>query len=239
MNCKSQKTLAREYGLLVMYPQDTMDLIPWSTHQISSTPSYSAIPLQPSPISFSVTTTGTSKVTLLTARRDEFSLYYSYPPAKNSSLFVPGSWNTSTPIAVAWIGQSLTPLRGVNGGWRYYDVDAVTFTIYESYNFYADISLAKDDTPVPWQFLYSARETYDPHGTWPSNAPLNATFWDFVTKQMSNNETMVNLYNLYETRASPLTPNCTSSACQAQKICFMRSGNALQGLACGKRPGAN
>jgi hypothetical protein len=171
--------------------------------------------------------------------RDTLSLYYSYPSTKNGSTFVPGTYNTSTPLVAAWQGQSLTTLGGLNGGWRYYDVDAETFTIHNSYNFYANISLAVNDTPVPWQFLYSARETYDPHGAWPAAAPLNATFWDWVTRQMSTNSTLMNLYNLYETKASAETPNCTTPACQAQKICYIRSGCTVQGLACGNKAGPN
>lgn len=171
--------------------------------------------------------------------RDQFSLYYSYPSTKNGSTFTAGSFNTSSPLAVAWQSQSLTTLGGLNGGWRYYDVDAVTFTVFDSHNFYANISVAVNDTPVPWQPLYSARALYDPNGTWPLTASLNATFWDRVTREMSVNSTMLNFYNLYETRASPLTPNCTSATCQAQKICYMRSGNTVQGMACGNKAGPN
>jgi sphingomyelin phosphodiesterase len=171
--------------------------------------------------------------------RDTFSLYYSAPSTKNGTLFVPGTYNTSTPLVTAWQAQSLTTLGGLNGGWRYYDVDAKTFTIYDSYNFYANISDAVNDNPAPWAPLYSARATYDPNGTWPATAPLNATFWDRVTKDMLTNGTLVNLYNLYETRASPSTPNCTTSACHQQKVCYMRSGSAAQGLACGSKAGPN
>jgi hypothetical protein len=171
--------------------------------------------------------------------RDQFSLYYSYPPSKNGSTFTAGTFNTSTPIMTAWIGQSLTTLGGLNGGWRYYDVDAKTFTIYNSYNFYANLSSVVDDNPVKWQLLYSARETYDKNGTWPAKAPLNATFWDRMTQTFATHPELLNLYNLYETRASPTTPNCTSAACQAQKICYMRSGSVVQGLACGNKNGPN
>ena len=173
------------------------------------------------------------------SRRDQFSLYYSYPPAKNGAIFAPGTFNTSIPIMTAWQSQSLTTLGGLNGGWRYYDVDAETFTIYNSHNFYANISLAVNDNPVPWNLLYSARELYDPNGTWPLTAPLNATFWDRLTHTFAADPSLMNFYNLYETRASPSTPNCTSSACQARKICYMRSGCTVQGLACGNKAGPN
>jgi sphingomyelin phosphodiesterase len=139
----------------------------------------------------------------------------------------------------AWQSQSLTTIGGLNGGWRFYDVDAETFSIFDSHNFYANISVVVNDNPVQWQPLYSARTLYDPNGMWPLTAPLNATFWDWVTSEMSVNPALLDYYNLYETRASPLTPNCTSAACQAQKICYMRSGSTVQGLACGDKAGPN
>lgn len=171
--------------------------------------------------------------------RDQFYLYYSYPATKNGSTFTAGTYNTSSPLMTAWLGQSLTTLGGLNGGWKYYDVDASSFVIYDSHNFYANISNAKDDTPVAWKPLYSARSTYDPNNTWPSDAPLNATFWDKVTREMEANGDLVNSYNLYETRASPMTPNCTTGPCHAQKICYMRSGSVVQGMACGSKAGPN
>jgi sphingomyelin phosphodiesterase len=169
--------------------------------------------------------------------RDQFSLYYSYPSTKNGTTFTPGAYNTSTPLMTAWHAQSVTTLGGLNGGWRYYDVDAKTFTVYDSHNFYANISLAVNDDPVQWQPLYSARATYDPNGTW--LGPLNATFWDQLTRKFATDPVLLDLYNLYETRASPSTPNCTSAACQQQKICYMRSGSTVQGMACGNKAGPN
>ena len=164
-------------------------------------------------------------------------MYYSYPPSHNGTEFVPGTYNTSKPIMVAYQSQSLTTLGGLNGGWRYYDVDASTFEVFDTHNFYANISVAVNDTPAPWAPLYSARSLYDPNGTWPSTAPLNATFWDAVATHMSTNLTLLELYNLYETRASPLTPNCSTPACQAQKVCYIRSGSTVQGMACGSKNG--
>ena len=140
---------------------------------------------------------------------------------------------------IVWQAQSLTTLGGLNGGWRYYNVDAETFTVYDSRNFYANISLATKDNPVPWQFLYSARATYDPNGIWPSTASLNATFWDKVTHVFSSTPLLLDAYNLYETGASAETPNYTTPVCQAQKICYMRSRCTIQGLACGNKAGPN
>ena len=171
--------------------------------------------------------------------RDQFYLYYNYPSSKNTTFFTPGTYNTSTPLMTAWLAQSLTTLGGLNGGFKYYDVDASSFVIYEFHNYWANISVAKNEIAVPWSFLYSARSTYDPNNTWPATAPLNATFWDKVTGLMEQNGTFVNTYNLYETRQSPSTPNCTSQACHAEKFCYMRSGSQVQGAACGNKNGPN
>lgn len=40
-------------------------------------------------------------------------------------------------------------------------------------------------------------------------------------------------YNFLETKKSVLTENCTSNDCQTKKVCFIRSGSAALGLACG------
>ena len=70
---------------------------------------------------------------------------------------------------------------------------------------------------------YSARESYDPKGTWPKDAPLNGTFWhSYVSKYLWNttdthfNQKFMN--NKY--RQSPLTPNCTTAKNALDNKCF-------------------
>ena len=92
------------------------------------------------------------------------------------------------------------------------------------------------ETPV-WEFEYDSRETYTINGTWPTTAPLNATFYDNLTKAMLQNQTLVEQYNLFETKSSVVTKNCTSKACAAQKVCYIRSGSASLGSACPKNSG--
>ncbi|GAO48093.1 hypothetical protein G7K_2280-t1 [Saitoella complicata NRRL Y-17804] len=161
--------------------------------------------------------------------RDMFNVYYDAPATKNGTEFVAGSWNTSDPLMTAWIGKSLVPLGGLNGGWRYYDVDAKSFSIMDAHNFYGNVSEAVNDDAVPWTFLYSSRETYDPNGTWPTDAPLNATFWDRVTREMEADGTgaLVEKYNFFETAGSVRTPKCVTEACRQQKICYMRKWSEL------------
>jgi hypothetical protein len=81
-----------------------------------------------------------------------------------------------------------------------YDVHAETFTIFNSHNFYANISLAGNDDPVATKLLHSARELYDPNGKWPLTAPLNATFWDRLTYISSADPSLLSFYKLYETQ---------------------------------------
>ncbi len=49
---------------------------------------------------------------------------------------------------------------------------------------------------------------------------------------MLANNTLVEVYNLLETKSSVVTENCTSKACAEQKVCYIRSGSAALGYAC-------
>jgi sphingomyelin phosphodiesterase len=71
-----------------------------------------------------------------------------------------------------------------------------------------------------------------PHGKWPSHAPLNATFWDGITTAMLSNQSLVEMYNLFETKSSVVTMNCSTKACAKQKVCYIRSGSSALGRAC-------
>jgi hypothetical protein len=75
-------------------------------------------------------------------------------------------------------------------------------------------------------------ETHGPAAGWPADAPLNATFWHKVTEAMAQNSSLVTLHNSYQGKLSTQTPNCTSAACTAAKICYMRSGSVALGSQC-------
>ena len=66
------------------------------------------------------------------------------------------------------------------------------------------------------------RTEYNVNGTWPATSPLNATFFNDVTYSMLMNQTVVEQYNLLETKSSVVTKNCSTKACAEQKVCYIR-----------------
>ena len=102
---------------------------------------------------------------------DQISIYY-----RDNSTVV----SANTANMVQWTGPSITPLTGLNSGFRAYEVDADTFEIRNSYTWVNDVSAAGAlDSQVvvgpSYYYEYSAREAYGANVTWPNNAPLNAT----------------------------------------------------------------
>lgn len=153
------------------------------------------------------------------------------------------------PLANAWVGPSLTPLTNLNSGYRLYEVDTGTWDIHEAYTFYSDVSTFSDvdatnaaaasengtaaDAHGPvFQLEYSTRGEYGAQAAWPADAPLNASFWHAVTEAMERNRTLVSLVNTFQGKSSVRSPNCTSDACAAAKVCYMRSGSAPLGKLC-------
>ncbi|CAK7206019.1 hypothetical protein SEUCBS139899_008802 [Sporothrix eucalyptigena] len=146
-------------------------------------------------------------------------------------------------IASAWVGPSITPLTNLNSGFRMYEVDTGSWEVMDAYTFYADVdtfetlnvSDANPNSAGPeFRFEYSTRAVYGPAAGWPEDAPLNATFWHRVTEaiEADTSHKLVNEMNLYQSKSSVRTPNCTNDACSAAKVCYMRSGNAALGRAC-------
>ena len=156
---------------------------------------------------------------------DQITIFY----ANNGTV-----QNSSNAIAQSWIAPSITPLTNLNSGFRMYEVDTGSFDVYEAYTWYADVNtfpeLNTSATGPTFKFEYSTRDAY-PIG-WPTNAPLNATYWHAVTVAMETNRTMVELFNTFQGKSSIKTPNCTNDACAAAKICYMRSGSAPLGKQC-------
>ncbi|OAP62323.1 sphingomyelin phosphodiesterase [Fonsecaea erecta] len=180
---------------------------------------------------------------------DQIQIFYDFLP--NSTYTMDGKTYRNTtmvdyskPLTVGYIGPSITPLTGNNAGYQLYQVDASTFSITGIQTYFANVSEANSWTTPEWRFEYDARATYavaaahnSSSGHWPTSAPLNATFWDGVTKSMLTNQTLVELYNLLETKSSVVTEKCSTAACAKQKVCYIRSGSATLGLACGDRSG--
>lgn len=169
---------------------------------------------------------------------DQLMIYYDYLSnstlASNCSAIIR---NTSAvdytkPLAVGYIGPSITPLTGNNAGWVLLEVDAETFSVVNSQTYFANVSESNTWTTPIWEFEYDTREIYDPNSTWPANAPLDGTFWHGVTENMLANNSIVEVYNLLETKSSVVTESCSTKACAEQKVCYIRSGSAALGYAC-------
>ena len=157
---------------------------------------------------------------------DEQMIYY----ANNGTVR-----NAQTAQTPGWIGPSVTPLSNLNSGFRMYEVDTGSFDIYEAYTFYADVNtfpaLSFNVSGPTYKFEYSTRDTYIPD-SWPADAPLNATYWHTVTEAMEADHSLVSTFNTFEGKRSVRSPNCTSNACAAAKICYIRSGSAALGRQC-------
>lgn len=127
---------------------------------------------------------------------DEFGVFYSFNGTQQSA---------DTASNVAYIGPSVTPYQNLNAGFRYYEVDAETFNVIDSMNYYANISDTKKWTAagdVTWEFSYSARETYDPDGKLLNspNEPLTPAFWHEVTEKIKNDPEMYKTYTDLRTK---------------------------------------
>lgn len=151
--------------------------------------------------------------------QDQFMIYY----ANNAT-----DLSAKTAQNVGWIGPSVTPLTGLNAGWRFYEVDTGSYEIMNAHTFFANMSNSHaweaSSGPV-WEYEYSTRKVYDPNNTWPSTEPLNAQFWHGVTDRMMNDSSLVQTYAKYETKSAVGMAPCNST-CEAAKICYMRSGSS-------------
>jgi sphingomyelin phosphodiesterase len=174
---------------------------------------------------------------------DQLQIFYDYLPSsvikKNgTTLRNTTAVDYSKPLQMGYIGPSITPLTGNNAGYQLYQVDSKTFSVTGVQTYFANVSESLTWTKPVWQFEYDARDVYGPAVKgWPRTSPLNATFWDDVTKTMLKNNTYVETYNLLETKSSVVTENCSTTACAAQKVCYIRSGSAALGLACPYKDG--
>lgn len=119
------------------------------------------------------------------------------------------------PINMAWISQAITPLGPANPSWRYYEIEDGSFNVINVHNYYTPLNetwVNGAAEPV-WKYEYSARESYDPEGEWPAEAPLNATFWDKYVVQKLKDRTAVDFnqkYTDYLYRINPYVPDCSN-----------------------------
>ena len=96
-------------------------------------------------------------------------------------------------LSICRVLQSITPLSNYNPSWRYYEVQHESFNIMNSFNYYTLLNetFVNGGAEPIWRFEYSARDLYDPDGTWPGDAPLNATFWHKYVLTQIKNETNI------------------------------------------------
>ncbi|QNP96369.1 Putative sphingomyelin phosphodiesterase asm-3 [Yarrowia lipolytica] len=177
---------------------------------------------------------------------DQFNLFYEKDNV----------WTEESALAVGWITQSVTPVDLYNPAWRYYEVDTKTFEIMDSRNYYSplnetyDYDLAKSknhtvannytvavyepQTPrhLTWRWEYSARDSYDLNGTWPKDAPLNATFWHRAAKAILENPEQNQLYWDHYYRKSPYTPNECDQECLLDAFCSFVTSSLDERFAC-------
>ena len=138
---------------------------------------------------------------------------------------------------MAWIGPSLTPQaspHGVNPAWSYYEVDQKTYSIMDAQTFYSDISKPNSSwTVAPFKLEYDTREAYDSKKTWPADQPLDAEFWDrYLAQAIETDRSVAATYNQYETRITPVTEPCTTTACLKFKKCNIQAGTAEAAALC-------
>lgn len=159
--------------------------------------------------------------------QDQLQIFYDYLPsslqtsntnsnkAPLSTLRDTTQVDFSKPLQIAYIGPSITPLTGLNAGYRVYQIDAKTFSVMGAQTYFANISNTLAWTRPVWEFEYDSRQAYaakadvgsevrheedantdsraktpNPNGVpWPATSPLNATFWHLVTEKMLSDAT--------------------------------------------------
>jgi hypothetical protein len=173
------------------------------------------------------------------AHKEEFQIFYDY--AAGSIDNSTGLRNTTDvdytkPLQVGWIGGSISPITNNNPGYIIMQLDAKTFSVMGSQTYIANVGESLSWSKPVWEYEYDVRKEYSDvlpsKGAWPARSPLNATFMDHITKAMEQNMTLVERYNLLETKSSIKTAPCNTPECQAYKICIIRSGSAALGRAC-------
>lgn len=166
--------------------------------------------------------------------RDQFRILYS---SNNTDV--------DSALQMAWVSQSVTPNAYNNPSWRYYEVEDKSFNIINSYNYYTQLNATfsnAGDEP-DWQYEYSARDLYDTNHTWPSTAPLNATFWHTYVAakvQDQSNIEMNQMFSNMQYRMSPFVPNCkngsiVSTQCRHENYCVVSNFLSDQYIQCSKK----
>ncbi|KAI1623540.1 sphingomyelin phosphodiesterase [Exophiala viscosa] len=204
--------------------------------------------------------------------QDQLQIFYDFLPSSlqtGSDTGKPSTLRDTTlvdfdsPLQVSYIGPSITPLTGLNSGYRVYQVDAKTFSVMGAQTYIANISNSLAWKKPVWEFEYDTRKEYanevdggeagvDSNAVagrgvpWPSTSPLNATFWHRVTEKMLTQSStafdqeyaspsLLDLYNTYESKSSSAkTRRGAGDISPVQKVCFIRAGSWALGTQCNK-----
>ncbi|GMR37060.1 hypothetical protein PMAYCL1PPCAC_07255 [Pristionchus mayeri] len=130
---------------------------------------------------------------------------------------------SSEPIGVAYVSPSASTFDYLNPGYRIYTVDAEnTFRIIEHDNYFADLSIADENTEPEWKFLYSARQEYN-------MTDLSPKSWNTVVDNIFNNATLTDRFFQFAYRTP--SPRC-DAACRHYQLCLLRSGHHNDALYC-------
>ncbi|KIV80215.1 hypothetical protein PV11_07731 [Exophiala sideris] len=204
--------------------------------------------------------------------QDQLQIFYDFLPSslqsgsdtsKSSTVRDTTLVNFEKPLQISYIGPSITPLTGLNAGYRVYQVDAKTFSVMGAQTYIANISNSLVWKKPVWEFEYDTRKAYADDAdegeaevegdanaatrvSWPSTSPLNATFWHRVTEKMlsqsnsdsnsdSSPSSLLDLYNTYESKSSSAkTRRGAGDISPVQKVCFIRAGSWALGSQCNK-----
>ncbi|KAG0045606.1 hypothetical protein BGZ83_009207 [Gryganskiella cystojenkinii] len=142
-------------------------------------------------------------------------------------------------INMVYEGPSITLLDRSNPAFRWYDIDAKTFSVLDTHTAVADVISQgaywdEHDMEPEWNLEYSARTTYgnldsplDPH------EPLSPGFWFDAVEKMKVDRELFSTYLEYESKSSAeATPCPTGSACEKQTLCQMQAATVIQFDAC-------
>ncbi|KAF9166053.1 hypothetical protein DFQ26_008807 [Actinomortierella ambigua] len=121
--------------------------------------------------------------------------------------------DASSAVQVAFQAPSVTPLDYSNPAFRWYEVDAETFSVLDVHTAFANISEADEweaqGVDPDWKLEYSARAVYDdpaqPLGT---NDPLSPQFWYHAAERMKVDPQLFDRYIQYQAKSSIWADPC-------------------------------
>ncbi|KIX93449.1 uncharacterized protein Z520_10868 [Fonsecaea multimorphosa CBS 102226] len=103
--------------------------------------------------------------------QDQVQIFYDYLPSSLSTISDPKGGPKKTlrdttqidmtkPLQIGHIGPSITPLTGLNSGYRVYQIDAATFSVMGAQTYFANMSNSLSWTKPVWEFEYDTRQVY-------------------------------------------------------------------------------